>query len=203
MCRRAPELRWLVAGAAAVLSVALVGVARADGPGKDGGASTARPSPSLDWLPGRWRADADRETPELEFVWTKSGDGFHGELAEIPGGGTRNPVAQYDIAPAEGTWVLSLREEPGLYRFRGERIYDEYVRFKWKSSPPERARQAARARRSKAGRGGLGPLASSGAIAFVELSHTQGELFFRLVFGPVRRAPLERSYRFRPAAGRR
>jgi hypothetical protein len=193
-------MRWLIARAAIVLVVPLLGGARADGGAGHGGEPLAQsvPAPPLEWLLGQWRADADSETPRLELVWTKSTAGLHGELAEIASAGDRRPVATYDIAAVDGRWILTLREEPGVYRFAGQRMADEYVRFNWRSAPPERARRAAQAKRSKSGRGGLGPLVSSGSIAFVELRHARGQLFFRLVFGPRRQ---ERSYWFEPTGG--
>jgi hypothetical protein len=179
MWRKASGPRWLIARLVTALFVVLLGTARADGnggAGSQGGAPVAQsmPSPSLDWVLGRWRADADSETPQLEFVWTRSTAGLHGELAEIASDGARSRVATYDIAPEDGRWALTVREEPGVYRFSGERMGDEYIRFKWKSVPPERARRAFQAKRSKAGRGGLGPLVSSGSTVFLELKHLRG-----------------------------
>jgi hypothetical protein len=162
------------------------------------------PSPRLAWLVGHWRAAPDTETGQLDFVWTKSAAGLHGELTETASDAPTLHLATYDIAPSDGAWILTLREAPGVYRFSGLRMGDEYVRFMWTSAPPTRTRLAAQAKRSKAGHRGLGPLASSGSIIFVEfrhLRHDRGQLFFRLRFGPQRSQAMQRSYSLVPVAG--
>jgi hypothetical protein len=72
------------------------------------------PAPSLNWLPGQWRAEADKETPQLEFAWTKTPAGLHGELAglmlEEAARGEPQPAsapAATAAAPSRGLDVLA------------------------------------------------------------------------------------------------